>query len=290
MSTSAQKSEKKKPNLMFGPPPAKRLDVEPSKKEVQFFRDEGYLVVERLTTDEEIAWLRKIFEYIFSPEHAKALGNVVDRSGTLKDGKEPNLTQSFYPEMEFPELFETNHWRNAKRYAAALLGVDDNRLTSWGHMIRKGPGGNAALWHQDHAYWPPEFDFHALGVWLPLHDVTVEMGCMQFIPKSHKRGLMKHAHQDAPQHNVLQVAEPFDAKSAAACPLKAGGATFHYQETLHYTAPNTTNQPRLAFPMEFQIDPVRREKPFDMPWMEELRAATGNRKTLHVADGRIREL
>ncbi|HEY6599396.1 MAG TPA: phytanoyl-CoA dioxygenase family protein, partial [Pseudomonadales bacterium] len=271
--------------LKFGPPPAKTFDVFPSAKEVQFFKDEGYLVVERLTTDEEIDWLRKIFEYIFSPEHPKNHTSPVDRSGTLAPGEEPKLTQAFHPEIEFPELLTTNHWRNAKRYAAALLGVDASRLSSWGHMIRKPPGGRPALWHQDHAYWQPELDYHALGVWMPMHAVTTEMGAMQFIPRSHKRGLLKHRHADEPRHNVLTVDESYDVSQAVPCPLAKGGATFHHSETLHYTAPNTTDQVRLAFPMEFQITPVRRKQPANMPWMEEYRRATGGpHKLIHVAD------
>ena len=126
-------------------------------------------------------------------------------------------------------------------------------------MIRKAPGGRAAAWHQDHAYWQPEFDYYALGVWLPMHDVSVEMGAMQFIPGSHKLGLLRHRQDDAPTENVLQVDEPVDFSKATPCPLKAGGATFHHSETLHYTAPNTTDKPRLAFPMEFQLAPVRRK-------------------------------
>ena len=100
-----------------------------------------------------------------------------------------------------------------------------------------------------------------------------------------------HHHGDEPQHNVLEVDEPFDVSKAVACPLKMGGATFHHSETLHYTAPNTTGTPRLAFPMEFQITPVRRSKPVSMPWMDEFRKATGGGdKIYHVADGRISEI
>jgi ectoine hydroxylase-related dioxygenase (phytanoyl-CoA dioxygenase family) len=278
-------------NLKFGPPPSTKFEVHPTAKEVQFFEDNGYLVVQRLTTDEEIRWIRQIFEFIFSKEHAKGPRAPVDRSGTLEPGQESKLSQAFHPEIEFPELLTTNHWRNAKRYAAALLGVEASTLSSWGHMIRKPPGGKAALWHQDHAYWQPELDYYALGVWLPMHDVTTEMGAMQFIPGSHKRGLLRHHHGDQPQHNVLEVDEPFDVSKAVACPLKMGGATFHHSETLHYTAPNTTDTPRLAFPMEFQITPVRRSVPVSMPWMDEFRKATGGGdKIYHVADGRISEI
>ena len=154
-------------------------------------------------------------------------------------------------------------------------------------MIRKPPGGRAVSWRQDHAYWQPELDYCALGCWLPLHDVTAEMGAMQFIPGSHRRGLLRHRQQEDPIHNLLIVDEPFDDASAVPCPLKAGGATFHHAETLHYTAPNTTGQVRLAFPMEFQITPVRRPVPAIMPWVDEHRARAGTHPIMHVADGKM---
>lgn len=275
----------------FGLPPGPEFEVHPTPEQVEFFRSEGYLVVQRLTTDEEIAWLKQIFEYVFSPDCDQPGLAPVDRSGTLQPGEPSRLSQAFFPEIAFPELLQTNHWRNAKRFAAALLDVDPDELSSWGHMIRKPPGGRAALWHQDHAYWQPELDFHALGVWLPMHDVSIEMGAMQFIPRSHKRGLLRHRHDDAPEHNVLVVDEPIDVSQAVACPLESGGATFHHSETLHYTAPNVTDQVRMAFPMEFQRFPVPRAEPLDMPWTEQFRAATGDRGALRVvADGRVFEL
>jgi hypothetical protein len=274
--------------MMFGPPPATSFDVEPSRDEIAFFRENGFLAVERLTTDEEVVWLRQIFEHIFDPANAGNPGGPVDRSGVQIAEVKGKLTQSFFPEIQFPELLESTYRRNAKKYAAALLDVDESRLTSWGHMIRKAPGGRAAAWHQDHAYWQPEFDYYALGVWLPMHDVSVEMGAMQFIPGSHKLGLLRHRQADEPRENVLTVDEAVDSSRAVPCPLKAGGCTFHHSETLHYTAPNTTDRPRLAFPMEFQLTPVRREAPVSMPWVDEHRAAVGGapRATL-VADGKV---
>jgi ectoine hydroxylase-related dioxygenase (phytanoyl-CoA dioxygenase family) len=275
--------------LRFGPPPETRFEVQPTAAEIEFFREHGYLVVERITTDEEIDWIRQIYEFIFSPEQAERVGAPVDRSGTRTSDEPVLLSQAFMPEVRFPELLTTVHWRNAKRYAAALLGVGGDELTSWGHMIRKPPGGRAALWHQDHAYWEPELDYHAaLGVWLPMHDVSVEMGAMQFVPGSHRLGLLPHEHADAPENNVLTVAVPIDTTQAVACPLKKGGATFHHNETLHYTAPNTTTETRYAYPMEFQTRPVRREIPLAMPWVDERRAATGETHNPVISeDGRF---
>lgn len=274
--------------MMFGPPPAVSFEADPTPDEVAFFQENGFLAVERLTSDEEIDWLRRIYEHIFDPANAGQPGGPVDRSGVRIPDAKGKLQQSFFPEMYFPEILQTSYVRNAKKYAAALLGVDAGRLTSWGHMIRKAPGGRAASWHQDHAYWQPEFDYYALGVWLPMHDVSVEMGAMQFMPGSHKRGLLSHRQDDDPKENVLTVDVEVDSSKAVACPLKKGGATFHHSETLHYTAPNATDQPRLAFPMEFQLAPVRRQTPEIMPWVEQHRVAVGGAKPpVYVADGKV---
>ena len=271
----------------FGPPPPARLDVFPTADEIAFFEANGFLAVARLTTDDEIAWLREIFEFIFDPANAERRGAPVDRSGAHGAGPQSRLGQAFFPEMRFPAILQSAFHRNAKRYAAALLRVDADRLSCWGHMIRKPPGGRAVDWHQDHAYWQPELEYHALGVWLPLHDVTVEMGAMQFLPGSHRRGLLAHRQLEDPAENLLTVAEPVDASAAVPCPLNAGGATFHHAETLHYTAPNASERPRLAFPMEFQVKPMRRAVPEAMPWVDEHRAAVGTAPLTWVADGNV---
>ncbi len=270
--------------LLFGPPPTPRYERTPTKDEVAFFHENGFLAVDRLTSDEEILWLRKIFEHVFSDANSGKRGAPLDRSGNEATAR---LSQAFFPEMQFPEILDAQFRRNAKRFAAALLGVEERDISTWGHMIQKKPGGRAASWHQDHAYWEPELEYLALGVWVPLHDVTVEMGAMQFIPGSHKHGLLPHRHEDEPVHNVLTVAEDIDASKAVPCPLKMGGATFHHAETLHYTAPNATDRVRMAFPMEFQVAPRRRAAPEIMPWVDQRRAASGGAGRLgYVADGK----
>ena len=113
---------------------------------------------------------------------------------------------------------------------------------------------------------------------------------MQFIPGSHRRGLLAHLQEEDAAQNLLTVADPVDADAAVACPLKVGGATFHHFETLHYTAPNMSDRPRLAFPMEFQVTPVRRDVPLAMPWVDEHRAAVGTAPLTLVADGKISRL
>ena len=49
------------------------------------------------------------------------------------------------------------------------------------------------LWHQDAGYTSKEADIlRMMNVWTPLVPVNVENGCMEFIPRSHKWGVVPH--------------------------------------------------------------------------------------------------
>lgn len=269
----------------FGPPPPSTLEVHPTEEDVAFFGANGFLVVERITTDEELEWLSEIFDVVMSE------GNRVFEPGRERDQEgPPQITQFIAPEFEFPALLNTTYRRNARHFAAALLEVAEEDLTSWGHMIEKpARRSRPAPWHQDEAYWQPELDYHAVAAWLPLHEVSVERGAMQFIAGSHQGPLLQHHHTGDPASNLLE-AEGVDVSLAHPCPLPAGGATFHHHRTLHYTAPNTTSLPRKAFPMEFQLPPRRRTQARHTPWVDELRRATGqppDAPLTYIADGRL---
>ena len=257
------------------PLPTAELTVEPTSAEVEAFQQDGFIVVDRLTTDEEIDWLAELYEFIFDPANRDSPLAPVNRgAATDQELERPLLQQAFMPEFVYPELLHTVYNRNARKYAAALLQVDLADVSCWGHMIRKAPGGQAAPWHQDEAYWETELDYRALGCWLPLHDVSEEMGAMQFVRGSHRRGVVEHAPLDGDVEMHLLVADtPIDPADIVPCPLRKGGATFHDQRTLHFTAVNRTDRPRLAFPTEFQVAPRLRPKPHRRSWVEDWRNA-----------------
>lgn len=278
--------------MLFPPPPPSELAVTPTAEEVAFFEENGYLVVERITTDEELEWLAQVFEACFDERQALAARTRWDTEAV--DGDQVRTrAQAFFPELSVPGLLDTTFRRNGLRYAAALMGVDERELTTWSHMLDKPAGlGRPTYWHQDESYWEPALEHRAVGAWLPLTDCTVDMGCMQFIPGSHERGLLPHrSRRPDIRPDLYEVVEPVDDRGAVACPLPAGGCTFHHSATLHYTAPNSTDRGRPAYAIELETRPVLRPEPLDKPWVQATRDILGHPDGIRwIGNGEWREV
>jgi ectoine hydroxylase-related dioxygenase (phytanoyl-CoA dioxygenase family) len=125
--------------------------------------------------------------------------------------------------------------------------------------------GAATPWHQDEAYFNPAQIHNNLSVWIPLQEATVENGCMQFIPGSHKEVLPHHHIGHDPDVPGLEI-DQIEPENAVACPIPAGGATIHNCRTLHYAGPNLSDIPRRAYVLIFGTPTLERDIPRDFPW------------------------
>jgi len=87
-----------------------------------------------------------------------------------------------------------------------------------------------------------------ISCWMALDNVTVEKGCMQFIPGSHKWGEFTPMSftGEGPTVDELLSDEQKAKWHPTAVELKAGDCTWHHGLTWHYTNPNTTNEIRRA--------------------------------------------
>ena len=90
--------------------------------DVQRYHDQGFLVVDALTTEEEVVALQGVYDRLFDVD-APITGN--DRIELAGDtGAPPVLPQILNPDHYAPELRETNAFRNAGEIARRLLGDD----------------------------------------------------------------------------------------------------------------------------------------------------------------------
>ena len=225
------------------------------------FRESGFTSIERITTYTELAWLGDIYDKMFAERISfvpDAFVDVLRPNGTTDVDSQKQI---LLPELKFPELRKTAFWRNGRRLAAVLLGLELKDVRGWGHMIRKPPrdGDYGALpWHQDEAYWDRSFKYHATSCWMPLDPATVESGCMSFIPGSHRSGVREHRATGGDFATHVVSVEGVDDALAVPVPVPAGGAVFHHCRTLHSSGPNRSARVRRAYSNEFQIEPVKR--------------------------------
>ena len=249
------------------------FQVDVTEAQIASFRDNGFLSIERITTDEEVAWLKEIYDQLFDERAGEEKGFFYDLAAPRGHDGRDLLPQVLGPDLKVPALRKSQYYQNALKLATKLLGVDEE-ITAGGHMIFKPARyGAATPWHQDEAYWSPYDHLNSLSVWMPLDPATLESGCMQFIPGSHKEEVRWHRHiQNNPLIHGL-VTDDVDPNAAIACPLSPGGATFHHSRTLHYTAPNTTKNPRRAYILVCSGPTKKREKPAHRPWQAEEREA-----------------
>ena len=232
------------------------------------FWERGFTKIDRITTDEEVEWLREVYDLLFSDDIDLIPGAIVrDVLQPLDEQRGNRQSQVLRPEWRFPVLKETVFWRNGNRLAAELLDLDPTTMDGWGHMVRKAPGDTEALpWHQDEAFWDPRFDYLGAGVWMPLDPATVESGCMSLAPGSHRQGIRHHAYlNDDPKVTSL-VCQDFNAETAVPHPINIGGASFHHCRTVHGSGPNRSPHVRRAYVNEWQSQPVKRETPAPRPW------------------------
>ena len=208
-----------------------------SPEQVAEFHRDGFLRVERLTDIEEIEAFRGVYESVLAEPRQNIGGQVVE---------------AVTSPATHPHLYETTFVRNARAAAGAILGEDPESLPVVSQLLYKPPGSTQPIpWHQDEAYWEPGLRFQGVAVWMPLDDVTIESGCMHFAPGTH-RSLLTHE-PDPSVEGLRRI--PDIGVEPVACPLPAGGATFHDFRTAHYTGPNLTNRPRRAIVNRFYGGP-----------------------------------
>jgi phytanoyl-CoA hydroxylase len=106
--------------------------------------------------------------------------------------------------------------------------------------------GSGVPYHQDNAYFcqsPPDM----LTVWIAIDPVTAANGPVYFVKGSHREG-MQPTTPSGVRGNSIGMASPSTVplKEQFCGLLAPGDATIHHCQTIHHSAPNTTDHARLG--------------------------------------------
>ena len=215
-----------------------------SKQQIEFYNENGYLLVEIAVSPAQLARMRDIaYDFI---EKSRAV-SVSDDVFDLDDGhsaEAQRLTRIKLPHRQHPYFWEVAKSSGITEVLRQLLGPDVLLQTS--KLNTKAPGGGAAVeWHQDWAFYPHTND-RILACGLMLEDVDLANGPLQVIPGSHRGPVLDHNNKDGVFCGAIDPDDPeFHADKAVTLTGKAGSMTVHHARTLHGSAPNRSDRARL---------------------------------------------
>lgn len=144
----------------------------------------------------------------------------------------------------------------AKRFgkiAAALMGVEKVRIYH-DQALFKEAGGGYTPWHQDQYYWPLETK-NTITMWMPLMDISVDMGMLTFASGSQELGFRGNLEISDKSEEILgNLVKEKKYPVTRAEVMQAGDATFHAGWTLHSASGNYSDKIREVMTIIFVED------------------------------------
>jgi ectoine hydroxylase-related dioxygenase (phytanoyl-CoA dioxygenase family) len=219
-----------------------------SEREIAFFAEHGWLVLEDAVDSADLEEFGRRCQPILDKKHKLAFDWAWEK-GTSREERAFKIVQGS-PTLVWPAIAETRPRRWMIEFASALLG---RPLEFWyDQFLAKPPReGAPTCWHQDEAYWGRNLDERGITCWLPLHDVDERNGCMHFVDRGHRDGVLPHRQPEHVQSDLL-LCEP-DTSRSVACPIRAGSVTFHHGKTPHMTPANASDAWRRAVTTHMRV-------------------------------------
>jgi len=211
-------------------------------EEIVRFREEGYLVFERLITGAKLNRYMDVFNELVAK--GNALEEPIPHFSLELDADGapvPGLLHKVQGVCEVePRILELACEPDIVDRVAALLGPD---LDCFGtKFFPKLSGGTSTHWHQDNYYFGTTAD-QIISCGIYLQDADLDNGCLQVVPQSHHSGeIAEHQHTQGTHGSWTQVA----AAQAVALPLPAGSVVFFSANLLHGTADNQSERTRYS--------------------------------------------
>ncbi len=178
-------------------------------------------------------------------------------------------------------------------HVEAILGPN---LLAWSVelFIKEAQSSKTVSWHQDITYWGMGETDDEVTAWVALSDVTVEAGCMRFIPGSHMAGIVEHSDTFS-EDNLLsrgQEIAGIDETKAVHGPLKPGELSLHHGRCFHASGANGSDDRRIGLAIRYVTPEVRDHAPgrdWAMPVRGEIAAGgwdclAGPRALFHPED------
>ena len=222
-----------------------------STAEIDQYRTEGYVVVESLFTEQDLAPLEAAMRELTARalESPEAMSKILELEPESSDGR-PVPRRIFNPydqHVAFEALARDARLVDA---IASLIGRDFNLQHSKLNM--KPPHvGSAVEWHQDLAYFPHTND-DLVTTLVYLDEATVENGCLQVLPRHHHHFFDHHGADG--EFSGMITEDLGDGRYGRPQPLPApaGSVIFMHCVLPHSSLPSRSARPRRTLIYEYR--------------------------------------
>lgn len=200
------------------------------------FRRDGHALVRGVAAREEIAAYRPVVQQVVADIAARD-----DNQGRIDDYSKlfTQVTNIWRVNEPARQVVFNRRWASI---AAQLLGTPSVRLYH-DQALFKPPGADRTPWHQDRYYWPLDTDL-TVTMWLPLVDVTDEMGPTRFASASDRAGALGDLAISGTTDRRLADVIAERGWRVESSPVAAGDATFHAGGTIHSAGANRSDRVR----------------------------------------------
>src|SRR5690606_20298974 len=229
-----------------------------SQEQVAFFHEEGYLAGIKMLDEAQVEQLKVELDRLMDPAHP--LHHLFHEFHS-NESTDPNAV-----------LFHSlGHWRIEKGFhdllwnpafvmaASQLLGEQPVRFWHDQLFCKPAKHGGVVAWHQDYSYWTRTVKMQHLTCWTALDDADASNGCLHYIPKSHRWGLLEKPQLAGDMEGLMQfmTEEQKAAFHPVAVPLQKGYGTFHHPLMVHGSYGNSSERSRRAFVLNVFADGTR---------------------------------
>tara|TARA_B110000196_G_scaffold181514_1_gene155619 strand:+ start:174 stop:986 length:813 start_codon:yes stop_codon:yes gene_type:complete len=223
-----------------------------NKEDVLTYQENGFAISKNFLSDELMINITKAYNEFIE----------INPSLTLEEMSSPHLVGGVGMKHVINNNLSKSFLQIGKNdeIVSQVKKILGNDIILWGmHVMHKAPKtGKKIPWHQDGTYWPIE-PKATCSAWIAITDVDTTNGCMQFIPKSHKEGMLKHLQEDKVKDNGelkgsldLKIDEKsFNKDDAVNCIIKKGQVSFHDTYLLHSSDANFSDKPRKALVLRY---------------------------------------
>lgn len=202
-------------------------------EQVEFYHQEGYLVLPGLMTADAVSEVR---------DDITAIMDVIGL-GTSK------LRQT----NEYVKGSALDRFVNDPSplaVAERLMGGPSTLYMPF-TAVKSGDGGGQFHFHQDNQY--TRFDGPGINLWFALSPMTEENGCLKIVPRSHLGGtLPSELSGDGDQHKKVT----FEPTEFVPILMNPGDCVAFSRLTVHGSGPNSSSENRVAYALQFHRNDV----------------------------------